>query len=90
MHMSHDMVHEMGHGAGMDMHAMMRDMRNRFWISFVFTVPVLIYSGNMFTPPAPPFGLTLDLWLFLLASAAILYPAWPFVVLPNGPSKPET
>jgi len=34
----------------------------------------------MFTPPAPPFGLKLDLWLFFLASAAILYPAWPFVI----------
>src|SRR6516165_1433091 len=36
--------------------------------------------GHMFTPPAPPFGLKLDLWLFFLASAAILYPAWPFVI----------
>src|SRR5215813_6801929 len=80
--MSHDMAHEMGHGAGMDMQAMVRDMRKRFWISLVFTVPIFIYSpmGNMFTPPAPPFGLRLDLWLFFLASAAILYPAWPFVI----------
>ena len=80
--MSHDMAHEMGHGAGMDMQAMVRDMRNRFWISLVFTVPIFIYSpmGNMFTPPAPPFGLRLDLWLFFLASAAVLYSAWPFVI----------
>ena len=80
--MSHDMAQEMGHGAGMDMQAMVRDMRNRFWISLVFTVPIFIYSpmGNMFTPPAPPFGLELDLWLFFLASAAILYPVWPFVI----------
>ena len=34
MHMSHDMAHEMGHG-GMDMQAMVRDMRTRFWISLV-------------------------------------------------------
>ena len=27
-----------------------------------------------------PFGLRLDLWLFILASAAILYPSWPFFV----------
>jgi Cu2+-exporting ATPase len=80
--MSHDMAHEMGHGAGMDMQAIVRDMRNRFWISLVFTVPIFIYSpmGNMFAPPAPPFGWRLDLWLFFLASAAILYPAWPFVI----------
>jgi Cu2+-exporting ATPase len=80
--MSHRRAGEMGHGAGMDMQAMVRDMRNRFWISLVFTVPIFIYSpmGNMFTPPAPPFGLKLDLWLFFFASAAILYPSWPFVV----------
>ena len=80
--MSHDMAHEMGHGAAMDMQSMMRDMRNRFWISLVFTVPIFIYSpmGNMFTPPAPPFGLSLHLWLFFFASAAILYPGWPFVI----------
>lgn len=76
------MAHEMGHGAGMDMHTMARDMRNRFWVALVFTVPVFIYSpmGGMFVPPAPPFGLPLNLWLFLLASAAVLYPVWPFAV----------
>jgi Cu2+-exporting ATPase len=80
--MSHEMAHEMGHGAGMDMQGMVRDMRNRFWISFIFTVPIFLYSpmGNMFTPPQPPFGLKLDLWLFFFATAAIVYPAWPFVV----------
>ena len=79
---SHHMDHGMGHGAGMDMKAMVRDMRNRFLICLVFTVPIFIYSpmGNIFTPPAPPFGLTLDLWLFFFASAAILYPAWPFFI----------
>ena len=80
--MSRDMAHEMGHGAGMDMQAMVRDMRNRFWIALAFTVPIFIYSpmGNMFSPPAPPFGLSLNVWLFFLASAAILYPVWPFLV----------
>ncbi len=76
------MAHEMGHGAGMDMHAMARDMRNRFWIALVFTIPVFVYSpmGRMFTPPATPFGLPLNTWLFLLASAAVVYPVWPFAV----------
>lgn len=75
-------AHEMGHGAGMDMHAMARDMRNRFWVALVFTVPVFVYSpmGGMFAPPVPPFGLPLNFWLFLLASAAVLYPVWPFAV----------
>jgi P-type Cu2+ transporter len=77
-----EMAHEMGHGAGMDMQAMARDMRNRFWIAFVFTVPIFIYSpmGEIFTPPAPPFGLRLDLWLLFLATAAVVYPSWPFFV----------
>ncbi len=75
-----EMAHEMGHGGGMDMAAMVRDMRNRFWIALAFMVPIFIYSpmGGLFTPPAPPFGLELDLWLFFLGSAAIVYPSWPF------------
>ena len=79
--MAHDMGHEMGHG-GTDLAAMVRDMRNRFWICLIFTVPIFIYApmGGMFSPPAPPFGLSLNLWLFFLASAAILYPSWPFFV----------
>jgi Cu2+-exporting ATPase len=74
------MAHEMGHGAGMDMHAMAHDMRNRFWVALTCTIPVFVYSpmGGMFTPPAPPFGLPLNIWLFLLASAAVIYPVWPF------------
>ena len=80
--MSADMAKEMGHGGNMDLPAMVRDMRNRFWICLVFAVPVFIYSpmGNLFPPPAPPFGLALNRWLFFLASAAILYPSWPFFV----------
>ncbi len=58
---------------------MVRDMRNRFLICLIFTVPIFVYSpmGGMFEPPTPPFGLKLDLWLFFFASAAILYPSWP-------------
>jgi len=80
---AHDaMAHDMGHGAGMDTHAMVRDMRNRFWLALVFTIPIFVYSpmGGMFVPPAPPFGLELNVWLFLLATAAVVYPVWPFVV----------
>ena len=75
-------AHEMGHGAGMDMQSMVRDMRNRFWICLAFSVPIFVYSpmGGMFTPPAPPFGLPLNVWLFVLGSGAVLYPSWPFVV----------
>ncbi|KAB2943102.1 MAG: heavy metal translocating P-type ATPase [Hyphomicrobium sp.] len=76
------MTHEMGHAAGMDMQDMVRDMRNRFWISLVFSIPIFLYSpmGMGFVELPPPFGMDLNLFLFFLASAAILYPIWPFVV----------
>ena len=79
--MASDMAHEMGHG-GKDLPAMVRDMRNRFLICLVFTVPIFVYApmGGFFEPPAPPFGLELNLWLFFFASAAIVYPSWPFFV----------
>ena len=37
------MAHEMGHGAGMTMDAMVRDMRNRFLVALVFAVPIFLY-----------------------------------------------
>ena len=79
--MSADMAHEMGHG-GTDLAAMVRDMRNRFWICLIFTIPIFVYApmGDFFAPPKPPFGLELNLWLFFFASAAIIYPSWPFFV----------
>jgi Cu2+-exporting ATPase len=79
--MSADMAHEMGHSGG-DMSAMVRDMRNRFWICLVFTIPIFIYApmGAMWPAPAPPFALDLNLWLFFFASAAVVYPSWPFFV----------
>jgi len=71
----------LGH-SGHDLTAMVRDMRYRFWICLIFTVPIFIYApmGGFFKPPAPPFGLPLNLWLFFLASVAIPYPSWPFFV----------
>ena len=74
-------AHEMGHGEGHDMQSMARDMRNRFWIALAFSLPVFAFSpmGLPFKL-APPFGIELNLFLFPFASAAILYPVWPFVV----------
>ncbi|MCW5660031.1 MAG: copper-translocating P-type ATPase [Burkholderiaceae bacterium] len=76
------MSHEMGHGAGMDARGMARDMRNRFWICLAFTLPIFLYApmGMDFIRLSPPFGLQLNLWLFLLATGAVIYPAWPFFV----------
>ena len=76
-----DMAFEMGHG-DMDLPTMVRDIRNRFWICLIFAIPIFIYApmGGIFKPPAPPFGLEPNMWLFFLASAAVLYPSWMFVV----------
>ncbi|MHB0926023.1 MAG: heavy metal translocating P-type ATPase, partial [Gallionellaceae bacterium] len=76
------MAHEMGHGGSMDMQAMVSDMRNRFWVCLLFSIPIFIYSpmGGLFTPPAPPFNLDLNQWLFVLATVAIIWPSWPFFV----------
>lgn len=79
----HDMMaHEMGHGAGMDMQDMVRDMRNRFLISLVFTIPIFAMAPMGMGEPwiRPPFGLSENVAMFILASAAILYPVWPFLV----------
>ncbi|MDZ4731766.1 MAG: heavy metal translocating P-type ATPase, partial [Xanthomonadales bacterium] len=79
--MSADMAHEMGHGGNMDLPAMVRDMRNRFWICLIFTVPIFFYSPmGLFTPPAPPFDLDLNVWLLIFATLAVVYPSWPFFV----------
>lgn len=77
----HDMA-DMGHGPGMDMKAMARDMRNRFLICVVFTVPIFFLApmGLEAIRVKPPFGWDLNLTLFVLASAAILYPGWPFFI----------
>ena len=75
-----EMAHEMGHG-GKDLPAMVRDMRNRFWICLIFTVPIFFYSPmGLFTPPAPPFDLDINLWLLIFATLAVVYPSWPFFV----------
>lgn len=79
----HDMTaHEMGHGAGMDMQAMVRDMRNRFVVSLVFTMPIFAAAPMGMGEPwiRPPFGISQNLFMFFLASCAILYPVWPFLV----------
>ncbi|MDP2027978.1 cation-translocating P-type ATPase [Sulfuriferula sp.] len=74
------MGHEMG--AGMDMQAMARDMRNRFFIALVFALPVFLYTsmGMEFLKLEPPFGMDRNIFLFVLASGAVIYPGWPFYV----------
>src|SRR5512135_2095680 len=72
--------HEGGHahhGTGHDMAPMVRDMRNRFMVAAVLSVPVLLYSpiGREvlgFTAPAP-FGLRDDVVALLFTLPVIVY-----------------
>src|SRR5262245_16557474 len=77
-------VHEMGHGGGMSMKAMMLDMRNRFLIPFMLAIPVFLYSPlftQVFKVQLPlPFGLSNEVLSFLLATPAVLYGGWVFYV----------
>jgi len=77
-----DMMHDMGHGPGMDMGAMVRDMRNRFIVCLVFAIPLFFYAPMGIPMPMPPvpFGVRTEIWLFLLASGAVLWPGWPFYI----------
>ena len=64
---------------GDDLHAAARDMRRRFFIALIFGIPLFVWSPmGLFEPPPVPFGLDKQIWLFLIASGALLYPGWPF------------
>ncbi|MGC5225086.1 heavy metal translocating P-type ATPase [Micromonospora sp. DT81.3] len=75
----------MGHGgshAGMSMASMIRDMRNRFIVAAVLSVPIILWSpiGREvlgFTVPAP-FGLRDDWFSLILSLPVIFYSAWIF------------
>jgi Cu2+-exporting ATPase len=74
----------MGHGghAGMSMDAMVQDMRNRFLVAAVLSVPILLWSsiGRQvlhFGVPSP-FGLRDDVFQLILSLPVIGYSAWIF------------
>jgi P-type Cu2+ transporter len=71
--------HAHGHGghAGMSMDAMERDMRTRFLVALVFTIPIVVWSpvgetlfGSM---PTVPFRLDIELWQLLLSLPIVFY-----------------
>jgi Cu2+-exporting ATPase len=78
------MAHEMGHGGGMSMEGMVRDMRNRFYVAFLLAIPVFLYSPlftQYFNIQLPlPFGMSNELLSFLFATPAVLYGGWVFYV----------
>ena len=65
-HTSHEAMGHGGHHAGMSMDDMVRDMRNRFLVAALLSIPILLWSpiGREvlgFTAPAP-FGLRDDVF----------------------------
>ncbi|MDP9207622.1 MAG: heavy metal translocating P-type ATPase [Actinomycetota bacterium] len=77
----HEMMGLGGHG-GMSMDAMVADMRNRFLVAAIFSVPILLWSpiGRDvlgFDVPAP-FRLRDDVWSLLLSLPVIFYSCWIF------------
>ncbi|MFE2233408.1 heavy metal translocating P-type ATPase [Streptomyces sp. NPDC059442] len=77
---------EAGHGghAGMSMAAMVADMRNRFLVAAVFSIPIVVWSPigeEVFGWHAPvPFGLRQDVWALLLSLPVIFYSCSIFFV----------
>jgi Cu2+-exporting ATPase len=74
-----DDAHGHGHGghAGMSMEAMTRDMRNRFLVALLFTIPIVAWStvGTKLlgTELATPLGMNRDVWLLLLSLPVVLW-----------------
>ncbi|MEO1169851.1 MAG: heavy metal translocating P-type ATPase [Pseudomonadota bacterium] len=60
------------------------DMRRRFWVSALFTMPLVIYVMGGMLPSKPFEGLVapdVAQWIeFALASPVVLWGAWPFFV----------
>ncbi|MGI6871950.1 heavy metal translocating P-type ATPase [Amycolatopsis sp. 3B14] len=75
-------VMEHGDQAGMSMAAMVADMRNRFLVALVFSVPILLWSPigtEVFGLHLPvPFGWRPDVWSLLLSLPVIFYSCWIF------------
>ena len=78
------MAHAMGHGAGMSMDDMVRDMRNRFLVAFILSIPVFAYSPlatEVFgLRLATPFGIDPKLLLFILSTPAVFWSGQIFFV----------
>ena len=74
----------MGHGghAGMSMDAMVADMRRRFLVAVVFSIPILLWStigrDVLNFSVAAPFGLRDDVLQLVLSKPVVFWSAWIF------------
>ncbi|MCP2247356.1 heavy metal translocating P-type ATPase [Lentzea aerocolonigenes] len=80
-HSPHEMMGHGGH-AGMSMAAMVADMRNRFLVAVLFSIPIVLWSPigtEVFGLHLPtPFGMRADVWSLLLSLPVIFYSCWIF------------
>ncbi|MBX3196401.1 MAG: copper-translocating P-type ATPase [Microbacteriaceae bacterium] len=81
-HSAQDMMGHGGHHGGMSMASMIRDMRNRFLVALILSIPITLWSpiGREvigFEVPAP-FGLRDDVFMLILSLPVIFYSAWIF------------
>jgi Cu2+-exporting ATPase len=76
MRSPHEAIGHGGHGL-MSMDDMARDMRNRFLLAAVFSIPILLWSpigrDVLDFDVAAPFGLRDDVWSLLLSLPVIFY-----------------
>ncbi|MBC8162214.1 MAG: heavy metal translocating P-type ATPase [Roseiflexaceae bacterium] len=90
--MDHSQMPRMNHGGhdmmGHDMSdptmaaAMERDMRNKFLIALLLTIPDVLYSPigmNVFGLNLPTFGLSHDLIMLILTTPVVFYCGWMFI-----------
>jgi Cu2+-exporting ATPase len=80
-HSPHEMMGHGGH-AGMSMAAMVADMRNRFLVALLFSLPIVLWSPigtEVFGLHLPtPFGIRADVWSLVLSLPVIFYSCWIF------------
>ncbi|MFI5614240.1 heavy metal translocating P-type ATPase [Amycolatopsis sp. NPDC051903] len=77
----HDGMDHSGHD-GMSMASMTADLRNRFLVALVFSVPIVLWSPigtAVFGLDLPvPFGWRADVWALVLSLPVVFYASWIF------------
>jgi Cu2+-exporting ATPase len=62
--------------------AMERDMRNKFFIALLLTIPTVLYSplgSNLFRIEPPNFGIDPDIIMLVLTTPIVFYAGWMFI-----------
>ena len=79
---SHEMMGHGGHSAGLSMAAMVKDMRNRFLVAVLFSVPILLWSpigrDVLNFNVVAPFTIRDDIFQLILSLPVIGWSAWIF------------